>query len=105
MEDAFSIKFKEVKNKYVPFTFPELKFCKRISYEMILLPYGKIKYLDEQRYGGNGALAMDREKGLCQICGSDKNVIIHHNNGFSNELEDLVICCRSCHRRIHIGKE
>ena len=64
MEDSFSIKLKEIKNKYVPFSFPELKFCKRISHEMILLPYGKTKYLDEQRYGGNGALAMDREKGL-----------------------------------------
>lgn len=105
MEETVLIKFKEIKSKYVPAIFPDLVFCKRISKEMILLPCGTIKYLDEKRYGGNGSLAMDREKGICQICGSDKNTVIHHNNGFSNDLKDLIICCKKCHSKIHNGKE
>ena len=79
---------------------PQLSVCKRISYEKIQLPNGKMQYVDEKRYGCNGGLAFDRAGGKCEICGSEENLVIHHNNGYSNELEDLVVCCKKCHGRL-----
>lgn len=79
---------------------PPLKVCKRISYESIQLPNGKVQYVDEKRYGCNGGLAFDRSGGKCEICGSEENLVIHHNNGYSNELEDLLICCKKCHGKL-----
>ena len=76
---------------------PQLTVCERLSYEQVRLPNGEIHYVDEKRYGGNGGLALDRAEGRCEICGSEENIVIHHNNGFSNELEDLVVCCKKCH--------
>lgn len=79
---------------------PQLEVCKRISYESIRLPNGKIQYVDEKRYGGNGGLAFDRSGGKCELCGSEENLVIHHNNGYSNNLEDLLICCKRCHGKL-----
>lgn len=79
---------------------PQLAVCERLSCEQILLPNGAIHYVDEKRYGGNAGLALDRAEGKCELCGSTENLVIHHNNGFSNELEDLVVCCKKCHARL-----
>lgn len=79
---------------------PTLTVCKRISYERIQLPDGKLQYVDEKRYGCNGGLAFDRAEGKCEMCGSTENLVIHHCNGYSNELEDLMICCRKCHGKL-----
>jgi 5-methylcytosine-specific restriction endonuclease McrA len=35
----------------------------------------------------------------CSICGSTKNLEIHHKN-IGNRLEDLVLVCRKCHHKI-----
>jgi hypothetical protein len=77
---------------------------KILSHERVLLPNGKTKTVDNKRYGGNGFRALDRSKGKCEICGSEENICIHHKNGYSNELEDLMVVCRSCHRKIESGK-
>jgi predicted phage replisome organizer len=79
---------------------PQLSVCKRISYEKIQLPNGKMQYVDEKRYGCNGGLAFDRAGGKCEICGSEENLVIHHNNGYSNDLEDLLVCCKKCHGKL-----
>lgn len=79
---------------------PQLGVCKRVSYEQILLPNGTLKYVDEKRYGGNGGLAYERAQGKCEVCGSEENLVIHHANGYSNELEDLVVCCKKCHAQL-----
>lgn len=76
---------------------PKLIKCKRLTKEQILLPTGKTIFLDEKRYGGNGGLAYERANGLCEDCGSSEDLRIHHENGYSNELEDLIILCSSCH--------
>lgn len=41
--------------------------------------------------------------GSCEICGSDKNVDVHHKDGNpqNNKTENLMRVCRSCHIRIH----
>jgi len=38
----------------------------------------------------------------CEICGSDKNLEIHHKDGNrrNNSLNNLMVVCRSCHRKI-----
>ena len=38
-------------------------------------------------------------KNKCEICGSDKNLDIHHKDGNwnNNNLENLMCLCRSCH--------
>lgn len=73
----------------------------RISREMIRLPNGKVRYVDEKRYGGNGMIALDKSKGKCEKCGSDENIVIHHSNGYSNELKDLICLCKKCHLKLH----
>lgn len=45
--------------------------------------------------------ALDRAFGKCEVCGSDKDVRVHHNNGYSTELDDLVCLCTSCHGKAH----
>ena len=80
-------------------------YIKKISNEQFMLPNGERRYIDEKRYGGNGMAVWDRSMGKCEICGSEENLCIHHNNGYSNELEDLVVVCRSCHRDIESGNK
>lgn len=56
--------------------------------------------IDEKRYGGNGKKALERDGYKCVMCGSADNICIHHNNGMSNNLEDLVTLCRKCHSNV-----
>ena len=41
--------------------------------------------------------------GSCEICGSNKNVDVHHKDGNpqNNSLDNLQRVCRSCHSKIH----
>ena len=75
--------------------------CIRISSEMIGLPNGKAQFVDEKRYGGNGMNAFELAQGRCEMCSSENNLLIHHNNGYSNEQEDLFVLCKSCHGIVH----
>ena len=83
-----------------------LNSCKRVNANTILLPSGSTQYVDEKRYGGNGMLAFDLASGACEMCGAQDDLVIHHNNGYSNDIEDLYILCRHCHGIAHteIGK-
>ena len=45
-------------------------FIEKLSYEMFRLPNGKVRYIDEKRYGGNGILAWDKAQGRCEVCGT-----------------------------------
>ena len=40
----------------------------------------------------------------CERCGSVENIQVHHihyRNIFVEELEDLMVVCKACHRKIH----
>lgn len=93
----------EKKRKYEQNKLPPLKSgtCKRVNREILLLPNGKKQYIDEQRYGGNGAVAFDNAKCQCEMCGCGDDLLIHHNNGYSNEPEDLYVLCKKCHGIAH----
>ena len=73
----------------------------RINGELMRLPSGKTRYVDEKRYGGYGMFVLDREQGKCQMCGNDENTVIHHANEFSNNPDDLMVLCKSCHAKLH----
>lgn len=47
-------------------------------------------------------LIENREK-VCELCGSTKNVDIHHkdHNFNNNSSENLMLVCRSCHMKLH----
>lgn len=74
---------------------------KRLNGTTLVTPDMKKHHVDEKRYGGHGMQALDRALGLCEKCGSSKDVRIHHNNGYSNDLDDLVCLCLSCHAEAH----
>jgi predicted phage replisome organizer len=78
----------------------EFKYIKKLSYEQLQLPNGKVQYVDNKRYGGNAFIAFERAEGKCQICGTYENLCIHHMHGYSNELSDLMVLCRKCHRDV-----
>lgn len=49
----------------------------------------------------------DRDNYVCQICGNDTNLHVHHiiprRSGGSHELDNLVLLCSSCHMAIETG--
>ena len=78
---------------------------KILSHEQIMLPDGQVKFVDNKRYGGNGFLAYQRANGKCEECGSTENLCIHHNNGYSNDIDDLYILCGKCHAKVERKKQ
>lgn len=50
-------------------------------------------------------LIEEREK-VCSICGSTRNVDIHHKDGnyHNNSSDNLIALCRSCHNKEHHKK-
>ena len=82
---------------------PKLGECHRLNQESIRLPSGKVQYVDEKRYGGNGMKAFNNAHGVCEMCGSAENLCIHHGNGYSNDENDLYVLCRACHGKAHEG--
>lgn len=43
---------------------------------------------------------------VCELCGSTKNVDVHHKDGdyTNNVKKNLMLVCRSCHNKIHREK-
>ena len=77
---------------------------KRLNGSAVITPDGVTHTIDEKRYGGHGMQALDRAFGKCELCGSNENIVVHHNNGYSTELDDLVCLCVSCHGKAHTNK-
>ena len=84
----------------------QLVLVKKLSHEQILLPDGNVRFIDNKRYGGNAEYVYELAECKCEICGESntKKLVIHHNNGTSNDLEDLYLLCHSCHKRVESGK-
>lgn len=82
-----------------------LELVKKLSSEQILLPDGSTKFIDNKRYGGNAEYVYELAECKCEICGESdsKKLLIHHNNGYSNDLDDLYLLCKSCHGMVESG--
>ena len=93
--------WKEQKRLQRDKNLPKLSECKRMNESTIMLPTGKTQWVDEKRYGGNGMLAYDLAGGKCEMCGSYYDLLIHHGNGYSNDIDDLYILCKKCHGTAH----
>ena len=97
-----------IENNEEEFVLPETIECiggESASAERVRRMRAKRKLLgeyriDEKRYGGNGLKVLERDEFKCVKCGSPENICIHHNNGLSNELNDLITLCRKCHSNI-----
>lgn len=44
---------------------------------------------------------------VCEVCGSDKNLTIHHKSGRigDNLFKNFLLCCINCHRTIEMNPE
>lgn len=96
----------EVKSDELPSKYPyKLSNITVLSHEQIAFNNGITRFIDEKRYGGNGKIVLARSNGKCEICkveaSKEDTLIIHHNNGYSNELDDLLVLCKSCHGDLH----
>lgn len=90
----------------LPKVYPyKLGKCEVLSHEQIRLPNGTVRFVDEKRYGGNGMIKLAKTDGKCEKCGSEENIVIHHKNGYSNDIEDLEILCKKCHSAEHSRKK
>ena len=59
----------------------------------------------EKHYNWKGGINCYRgyiNKFICSICGTNKNLEIHHKdkNRYNNKLLNLVVVCRKCHQKI-----
>ena len=82
-----------------------LELVEVLSKEQIRLPDGSTKFIDNKRYGGNAEYVYELAECKCEICGESdaKKLLIHHGNGYSNDLEDLYLLCQSCHSKVERG--
>jgi 5-methylcytosine-specific restriction endonuclease McrA len=66
-------------------------------------PELKREYLKSQKWKKMKKFIHFRD-GVCQLCGSDKNLEVHHITydrlGDENP-DDLILLCRTCHQDIH----
>lgn len=49
----------------------------------------------------------DGKKMICELCGSDKYMCIHHKDGNreNNSLDNLQCLCKKCHQKHHIKRD
>ena len=70
------------------------------------------KYKDLERFGGNKAKVLARDRHKCVICFSQDKLNVHHIDGSgggrwtsykdaNNSMKNLVTLCFKCHRRVH----
>lgn len=49
-----------------------------------------------------------KQEHSCERCGSDKDLIVHHKVsiacGGTHDIENLVVLCKNCHRRVHSNR-
>lgn len=100
----------EITSKELPSKYPyKLSNITVHSEEQISFENGVFRYVDEKRYGGNGKLVLARSNGKCEQCGleasKDDTLTIHHDNEYSNNIDDLLVLCKTCHGFKHTGKK
>mgnify|MGYP000739796043 CR=1 FL=1 len=62
------------------------------------------KYLESNHWKEIRKKALKRAGYKCQLCASNKELNVHHNtykNLGHEDLNDLVVLCRNCHKKFH----
>ena len=87
--------------------FKNRKYCNRECMKRAYLKIGE----NEQSYSNAHTTArkineLILHKEVCELCGSDKNLDIHHIDGNwkNNHLDNLMCLCRSCHTKYERNK-
>jgi len=85
------------------------KFCSRECYNEFRIKhdwYRKMRYSKVKNIGTSDNFLRKYLKPLlpkhCEVCGTTEKLEIHHKDGNrrNNKLSNLMVVCRSCHRRI-----
>lgn len=66
------------------------------------------EYLKSPEWAAKRLMAFRTWGTTCQLCESSKNLQVHHRtykNIFKELMEDLMIVCEACHKKIHGIKE
>lgn len=67
-------------------------------------------YINQPEWKAQRLLALKRDNSTCQLCGSTKNLVVHHLDGSgdlpnyqpaNNKLKNLQTLCKSCHPAKH----
>ena len=74
--------------------------------------YYRPEKFNQQSYGGNRHIVLERDGYKCRLCGSAQRLIIHHINEISyhnsdrpdNDPNNLTTLCKPCHTRYHASK-
>lgn len=74
----------------------DTRLCAACKEKALLVAYRK-------NFGGLRDIVIKRDNGLCSICSSGDNVVVHHVSGDSskNTERNLLCLCRRCHADIH----
>lgn len=62
------------------------------------------KYRETDKYKQKKEQVLRRDGLQCQLCGTGKNLLVHHitYRRLGNEpLEDLITLCENCHKAVH----
>lgn len=68
----------------------------------------KIAYKKENLYLWNNFVrpVIYKIKGKkCEICGSTKNVDLHHTSYEAVDIKTIRVLCRKCHQKVHKGEQ
>lgn len=89
----------------LPNAYPyKLGECVVHSNDRIEMPNGTIRYVDEQKYSGNGKIVLAKSAGKCDQCrNSDDSLLIHSKNKYSNNVNDLIVLCSECYKKEQTG--
>ena len=73
-------------------------------------PFNKEEYLQylrsEEYYRNKKLPVLKRDNFQCQICGTAKNLTVHHITYwrlFDEDLDDLITLCDICHYKVHMN--
>lgn len=77
---------------------------KRTRRKMKVPNYDYNKYLQSRKWRELRKQRIEKDHGQCAICGSTKNLLVHHTTyeNYKNEnLDELLTLCKTCHYRMH----
>jgi len=59
--------------------------------------------LSRERCNGQREAILRRDHFQCRVCGcpEERQLLVHHRDGASNDPSTLITLCRKCHVRIH----